>query len=165
MNNTNTTNVIPVQAGIHQVARYVFARWILACTGMTSCFFLLPFLFACASSEGNKSAVKLYKQENLPIGTSVNEITKKYGEYSSKWIDQNGDNLYQYSYNRAHYDFISYLPIINHFGWVNSQNYEVLLIFDSKNQLIKEKKFFDHAKSRNGLVCNPDVYSCIGKVE
>lgn len=130
-------------------------------------FILIIFvfnLFSCTFSSGSKSAVKLYQSDDLEKGTRLSEITKKYGNYSARWQDKNGNNLYQYSYNKAGYDLISYLPIINHFGFVKSENYEVLLIFDSKNELITERKFYDRAKSHNGLVCNLEIYSCIGKI-
>lgn len=125
---------------------------------------LFIFLCSCGTSSGTKSAVKLYKNDNLEIGLSLDEITKKYGNYSSSWVDESDNNLYQYFYTKANYDLISWLPIINHFGWAKTQSYEVLLIFDSKNQLISEKKFYHQAKSRNGLVCNPEIYSCIRKI-
>jgi hypothetical protein len=129
-------------------------------------FLIIAFSFvsACYSSAGNKSAILLYKKNNLENGTNIHEISKKYGEFSSGWIDEDGNNLYQYFYTKNKYDLISYLPIINHFGWVKTENYEILLIFDSKHQLISQKKFFNRAKSRNSLVCSPDAYSCIRKV-
>jgi hypothetical protein len=131
---------------------------------LTILIFTSTFLSACYSSVGNKSAILLYKIENLENGTNINEISKKYGKFSSKWIDEDGNNLYQYSYTKNKYDLISYLPIINHFGWVKTENYEILLTSDSKNQLKNQKKFFNRAKSRNSLVCSPDAYSCLRKV-
>lgn len=130
---------------------------------------LLSLLNSCHSSDGLKSTVRLY-QDQLTKGSSLDKITKEYGQYAASWPDEsnenneNNNNLYQYSYSKSHYDLVAYLPIINHFGWIKSENYEVLLIFDDQNLLISEKKFYNRAKSRTGLICNPQVYSCLRQV-
>ncbi|MCE3255120.1 MAG: hypothetical protein K0R25_614 [Rickettsiaceae bacterium] len=125
--------------------------------------FLLIMLASCQAKSGNKSVIKLYNAD-LQKGVSLNEITKNYGDYSKKWKDNTGRDLYQYSFSTNRYDLISYLPIINHFGWIKSENYEVLLVFDKKNLLIEKKRFYNRAKSRNSLVCNPEIYSCLRKI-
>jgi len=126
-------------------------------------FTMLFWLVSCQSKIGNPLTIKLY-QNDIEKGAKLERITKIYGQYSSHWYNQENQNIYQYSYLRSKYDLVSYLPIINHFGWVNSENYEVLLIMNSENQLIAQKKFYNRAKSRNSLVCNPKIYSCLRKV-
>jgi hypothetical protein len=124
---------------------------------------LIFLLSSCQGNIGNKSTIRLYKQ-SLDKGESLDKIIKIYGNYSDKWQGENGNNIYQYSYSKNSYDLISHLPIINHFGWIKSENYEVLLSFDEKELLIEERKFFNRAKSRNSLICNPLVYSCVRKI-
>jgi hypothetical protein len=124
---------------------------------------LLLLLNSCQAKVGNRSAINLY-QDTISNGLSLNQITKIYGDYSDSWQDQVENHVYQYSYSRSKYDLVSQLPIINHFGWVKSENYEVLLILDDRNKLIGQKKFYNQAKSRNSLVCNPEVYSCLRKI-
>ena len=124
---------------------------------------LLLLIVSCQSKVGNSSAKNLY-QDSIVNGLSIDQITKIYGNYSDNWQDQNGNKIYQYSYSRSKYDLVSQLPIINHFGWVKSENYEVVLIMDNQNKLIEQKKFYNQAKSRNSLVCNPEVYSCLRKI-
>ena len=123
-------------------------------------FFLLN---ACQATIGNKSTVNLY-YEQINKGSALSEITTIYGDYSANWQGENGLNIYQYSYSKNKYDLFSQLPIINHFGWIKSENYEVLLITDKKGKIIKDIKFYNQAKSRNSLVCNPLIYSCLRKV-
>ncbi len=124
---------------------------------------LLLLIISCQSKIGNPSTVNLYRFD-IPKGTKLERIIQFYGNYSDNWQDEYGNNIYQYSYSRSKYDLVSQLPIINHFGWIKSENYEVLLIMNSKNQLISETKFYNRAKSRNSLVCNPEIYSCLRKV-
>lgn len=124
---------------------------------------LLLLLNSCQAKVGNPSAVNLY-QDTIINGLSLDQITKIYGNYSDSWQDKNGNKIYQYSYSRSKYDLVSQLPIINHFGWVKSENYEVILIVDNQNKLIGQKKFYNQSKSRNSLVCNPEVYSCLRKI-
>ena len=124
---------------------------------------MLFLLASCQATSGNKATIKLYKTD-LEKGTSLDKITKIYGDYSGTWKGESGRNLYQYSFSKNRYDLVSNLPIINHFGWINSENYEVLLSFDSKGLLLEEKKFYNRAKSRNSLVCNPEIYSCLRKI-
>jgi hypothetical protein len=123
----------------------------------------LFFIFSCVATSGNKSAIQLYKS-SLTNGATPEQISKIYGNYSGHWQGENGEDIYQYSFSKHQYDLVSYLPIINHFGWIKSENYEVLLMFDSKNHLVSEKKFYNQAKSRNSLVCNPQIYSCLRKI-
>ena len=118
---------------------------------------------SCQSKSGNPSTVFLY-QNDLAKGTSLSEITKNYGSYSSSWKKDSSKTIYQYTYFVNKYDLISYLPIINHFGWINSKNYEVLLTIDDKEKLVESVKFYNQAKSKNSLVCNPLIYSCLRKV-
>jgi hypothetical protein len=125
--------------------------------------FLILFTASCQSKVGNPLVVNLYKA-NIDKGSSLDQITKTYGNYSDNWQDQEGNNVYQYSYSRSKYDLVSQLPLINHFGWVKSENYEVLLIADKENKVIAEQKFYNQAKSRNSLVCNPEIYSCLRKI-
>jgi hypothetical protein len=125
--------------------------------------FLIFFAASCQSKVGNPLTVNLYKA-NIDKGSSLDQITKIYGNYSDNWQDQAGNNVYQYSYSRSKYDLVSQLPLINHFGWVKSENYEVLLIVDSSDKLIAEQKFYNQAKSRNSLICNPEIYSCLRKI-
>ncbi len=123
----------------------------------------LLLVMSCQSKVGNFSTINLY-QADIAKGTNLDQIIKAYGNYSNSWQNELGNDIYQYSYSRSKYDLVSHLPIINHFGWVKSENYEVLLIMDSRNQLIAKKKFHNQAKSRNSLVCNPEVYSCLRKI-
>ena len=124
---------------------------------------LLTLLVSCQSKVGNKSTINLY-HSHISEGEKLSNIIQTYGNYSDTWQDEFGNNIYQYSYSKSGYDLVSQMPIINHFGWIKSENYEVLLIFDKKNLLIQEKKFYNRAKSRNSLVCNPEIYSCLRKV-
>jgi hypothetical protein len=124
---------------------------------------LLFLIVSCQSKVGNKSTINLYR-DNIIKGSNLEQITQIYGDYSNNWKDEYGNNIYQYSYSRSKYDLVSQLPIINHFGWIKSENYEVLLIVDGQNQLIGEAKFYNQAKSRNSLVCNPEIYSCLRKI-
>jgi hypothetical protein len=124
---------------------------------------LLLLLISCQAKVGNPSAINLY-QDSIIKGSNLNQITKIYGDYSDSWQDKNGNKIYQYSYSRSKYDLVSQMPIINHFGWVKSENYEVLLIVDKENKVIAEQKFYNQAKSRNSLVCNPEIYSCLRKI-
>jgi len=128
-----------------------------------SAFFLLILLASCQAKIGNKATINIY-ESNINKGTKLSSVTQIYGNYSGNWQDELGNNIYQYSYSKSSYDLISYLPIINHFGWIKSENYEVLLTFDSKNQLIETRKFYNRAKSRNSLICNPQIYSCLRKI-
>jgi hypothetical protein len=123
---------------------------------------VLLTLVSCYQS-GNKATVAMYRG-NISNDITVDEMTKKYGNFSSTWKDQKGNDVYQYVFFRNHYNLVSHLPIINHFGWVISRNYEVILTFDSNKSLIDQQKFYNKAKSKNGLVCNPRVYSCLRKV-
>ncbi len=124
---------------------------------------LIFFVVSCQSKIGNPLTIKLYKA-NIDKGSGISQITKIYGNYSDNWQNQAGNNVYQYSYSRSKYDLVSQMPLINHFGWVQSENYEVLLIMDKADKLIAEQKFYNQAKSRNSLVCNPEVYSCLRKI-
>jgi len=124
---------------------------------------LLICLASCQAKVGNPSAINLHKNISSK-GTRLSSIIQIYGNYSGNWQDELGNNIYQYSYSKSSYDLVSHLPIINHFGWIKSENYEVLLTFDSKDLLIKERKFYDRAKSRNSLICNPKIYSCLRKI-
>ena len=124
---------------------------------------LLICLTSCQAKVGNPSTISLY--QSIPSkGTKLSSVIQIYGNYSGNWQDEFGNNIYQYSYSKSGYDLVSHLPIINHFGWIKSENYEVLLTFDSKDFLIGEKKFYDRAKSRNSLICNPEIYSCLRKI-
>jgi len=123
----------------------------------------LFLIISCQSKVGNPSAINLYR-DDIMQGAKLENINQIYGEYSDNWKDEDGNNIYQYSYSCSKYDLVSQLPIINHFGWIKSENYEVLLVMNSKNQLIDERKFYNQAKSRNSLVCNPEAYSCLRKV-
>jgi hypothetical protein len=125
---------------------------------------LLLTLISCSEKTGNKKTIKLYN-ENIEIGTNLSEITKEYGYYTDKWHDELENDIYAYSYSKNAYDFVSQLPIINHFGWVKSENYEVVLIFDEDGLLLGKKNFYNRAKSRNSLVCNPQINSCLRKVK
>ncbi len=120
-------------------------------------------LVSCQAKNGNKATVNLYSG-NINKGSSLYDIVQIYGNYSDNWQDEFGNNIYQYYYTKHRYDLISQLPIINHFGWINSENYEVLLVFNKKDLLIEERKFYNRAKSRNSLVCNPKIYSCLRKI-
>lgn len=124
---------------------------------------LLFLLISCQSKIGNPATYKLYKNQ-INKGSRIEQITQTYGDYSGNWQDENGNNIYQYSYTKNGYDLISQLPIINHFGWINSENYEVILSFDKNGLLLDQAKFYNRSKSRNSLVCNPDIYSCLRKV-
>ena len=128
-------------------------------------FIILLFclLASCQSKIGNKLTTQLYYGQ-IPQGSNLNQITKIYGDYSAYWQGEKGENIYQYFYSKNKYDLFSYLPIINHFGWIKSENYEVLLIVDKEDQIIKDIKFYNQAKSRNSLACNPLIYSCLRKV-
>ncbi len=132
-------------------------------TKFFSAILLLTLLVSCQSKVGNKSTINLY-HSNINKGEKLSNIIQTYGNYSGTWQDESGNNIYQYSYSKSSYDLVSQIPIINHFGWIKSENYEVLLIFDKKNLLIQEKKFYNRAKSRNSLICNPEIYSCLRKI-
>ena len=118
---------------------------------------------SCQSKSGNPLTINLY-QSDIAKGASLSDITKNYGSYSSSWKKDDSKTIYQYTYFVNKYDLISYLPIINHFGWINSKNYEVLLTIDDKEKLVESVKFYNQAKSKNSLVCNPLIYSCLRKV-
>ncbi len=124
---------------------------------------LVMITASCQGNLGNKLTKKLYK-ENLVDGTKLSQVIAEYGDYNSSWVGNNGV-IYQYGYSSSKYDLISYLPLINHFGWINSENYEVLLTFDSKERLIAKQNFYNQAKSKNSLICNPEVYSCLKQVK
>ena len=124
---------------------------------------LLLLLASCQAKIGNKLTPKLY-YDQIIRGSNLDQITKIYGNYSANWQGENGDNIYQYSYLQSSYDLFSYLPIINHFGWIKSENYEVLLVVDKAKKIVRDIKFYNQAKSRNSLVCNPLVYSCLRKL-
>lgn len=128
-----------------------------------STILLLILLSCCQSKTGNKSTISLYRN-SVEKGANLNDIIQTYGDYSDNWQDDLGNNIYQYSYSKNSYDLISQLPLINHFGWIRSENYEVLLTFDRKNLLTQKQKFYNRAKSRNSLICNPEIYSCLRKV-
>lgn len=121
------------------------------------------FLFSCASKTGNPKTVKLY---NSPLNpdSKIDEITKIYGDYSDFWEDEKGNKIYQYSYTKNKYDLVSYLPIINHFGFIRSENYEVVLKEDKNNFVLEKISFHNSSLSRNSLVCNPKIYSCLRKI-
>jgi hypothetical protein len=128
------------------------------------CISLLFLLLAsCQAKIGNKLTTELY-YDQIIIGSSLDDITKIYGNYSANWQGEDGKNIYQYHYLQSGYDLFSYLPIINHFGWIKSENYEVLLIVDKEQKIVKDIKFYNQAKSRNSLVCNPLIYSCLRKL-
>ncbi|MFT6220541.1 MAG: hypothetical protein ACJAVG_001260, partial [Rickettsiales bacterium] len=123
----------------------------------------LLIISSCSARIGNKSTIQLY-QDDIAKGTNLSEIVKNYGEYSDSWEGEFGNRIYQYSYLKNSYDLVSLLPIINHFGWITSRNAEVVLEFDENDKLLQKNNFKDKAKSRNSLVCNPNIYSCIKKI-
>lgn len=124
---------------------------------------LVLFLASCASKIGNPKTVNLYKK-SIDNSASIDEIKKTYGQYSDFWEDEKGHNIYQYSYTKSKYDLVSYMPIINHFGFIKSENYEVILVMNKNNLLLEKISFHDRALSRNSLVCNPLIYSCLRKI-
>ena len=132
-------------------------------TKIYSTILLLTLINSYQFKVGNKSTINLY-HSYINKGVKLSNIIQTYGNYSGTWQDESGNNIYQYSYSKSGYDLVSQMPIINHFGWIKSENYEVLLTFDRKNLLIEEKKFYNRAKSRNSLVCNPEIYSCLRKI-
>jgi hypothetical protein len=124
---------------------------------------LFSLLISCSSKTGNKSTIWLYGAK-IEKGTKIDEIVKNYGDYSDSWQNKEGNKIYQYYYLKNSYDLISQLPFINHFGWINSRNYEVILVFDENEELIQKNDFRGKAKARNSLVCNPKIYSCVRKI-
>lgn len=126
-------------------------------------FLLILFLASCVSKTGNYKTVKLYN-EGLKPDSKIEDITKIYGNYSDFWEDEEGNKIYQYSYTKNKYDLVSYLPIINHFGFIRSENYEVILKENKNNFVLEKISFHNSSLSRNSLVCNPKIYSCLRKV-
>ncbi len=124
---------------------------------------LLLLLVSCQSKTGNPKTKDLYKEE-INQGSNVFKTLRTYGKYSNSWNDENGNKVYQYYYSKSGYDLVSKLPIINHFGFIKSENYEVLLVVDNKDLLLEKINFYNRAKSENSLVCNPQIYSCLKKV-
>ena len=130
---------------------------------ITICIIIL-FLNSCSYSRGDKNIQNFFTQEEILQNKTFQEIENQFGKPINIWID-NKNTIAQYSYLKNNYDLISYLPIINHFGWINSRNLEIILVFDGNQKLIDIKKFVSLGKSRNSLICNPKIYSCLKQIK
>ncbi|MFT6332168.1 MAG: hypothetical protein ACJAW3_000496 [Lentimonas sp.] len=124
---------------------------------------LLLLILSCTSKIGNPKTVNLYHEE-IQNGSNISQIIENYGNYANSWKDKSGNQIYQYSYLKNNYDLVSQIPIINHFGWITSRSYEVILVVDINDKLIEQRNFRDKAKARNSLICNPKIYSCVRKI-
>jgi len=125
-----------------------------------SLILLIFLLGACSHKIGNKNTLKIITNPSEII-MNQQDIIKKYGSAQNIWTKEENREIWQYLYGKNSYDLASLIPIINHFGWVNGQNYEVLLLFDQNGALEEIKKFSSQAKWRNGLICNPEIYECL----
>ena len=107
---------------------------------------------------GNEKTKSLYS-ENI-VKQSIEDVTTKYGYYSSEWKDSDGNQIYQYLYKDAHYTSLVYIPIAAYFGSILTDNYEVILTYNKNGQLVNKKNFYNKIKSSTGLTCG----GCIKKV-
>lgn len=117
----------------------------------------LLFLLSSCYGIGNKETLNLFF-DDVKLNTTSLEIVKTYGVSSKRWEDKSGNNVVSYSYSKPKYNILSFLP------WqkTTSQfvNYEVILVFDQKGNLIKFAKFNDQLQTKSWLLCEENVANC-----
>ena len=125
----------------------------------------LSYLFIVSCSEiGNKRTIDLLNNKNID-NKSIEKIQQEYGGYSIKWNDKKGNTVYSYSYRKGHYTFPLYFPfIIGYFGSIITEDYEVVLSYDSNGNFIDKQNFYNKVKSSTLLSCSKWSKDCIKKV-
>jgi hypothetical protein len=117
---------------------------------------LVIFLSSCAYSS-DKRALNLYYEDSL-INSSSLEILKKYGPAQQMWRDSFDNNVFSYSHSKPRYSLLSFFPIPVFQS--KFDNYEVILTFNNKGNLIEVKKFYDRVQTQSWLVCESKKANC-----
>lgn len=137
----NNRNVMKRNPQMHDVKKLVMI-WLIC---LSSCGF-----------NAHKGALNLYFDE-VEKGESSLKIFKQYGPSQQMWRD--GDtNVFSYSYTKPKYSFVSFLPIPVFKS--KFDNYEVVLTFDDKGNVMDVIKFHDRVIVRSWLVCDYAIVDC-----
>lgn len=120
------------------------------------------FIISSCQSMGNKKTIDLYSSEVNK--KSIEEIQSVYGNYSKSWKSDEGGKIYNYEYTKSYYTWPTYFPILAYFGSVISKNYEVVLEYNKKNELVAKNNFYNKAKSSTAFTCSNWGKSCIKKL-
>lgn len=128
---------------------------------------LTIFLIFSCQNNGDLKNINNSKIANLL--QSQKEFDKKQvlgqNQISSKfWTDEDGNSVKEYSISRKKQDYTSYLPIISYFMPKNYENYQVIVTFDKKGNMIKIDDFYNIVKMKPSLFCNPPAFSCIERI-